>query len=908
MSQTDQTKGSQPTRIGPYRILEVIGEGGMGTVYLAEQKEPVRRRAALKVIKLGMDSKAVLMRFEAERKALAMMEHSCIATVFDAGITPQGQPFFAMEYVKGIPITDYCDLNKLGLKERIELFQKVCSGVQHAHLKGVMHRDLKPSNVLVTLQDGKPTPKIIDFGLAKATDHHLVDGTLFTEQGQVIGTPEYMSPEQAGLGGLDVDTRTDVYSLGVLLYELMVGELPFSRKDLRNAGMLEMQRVIREQEPVKPSTRITALGESAGQHAAARKLDLGDLQKNLRGDLDWIVVKAMEKDRTRRYETALELSGDLQRHLSFEPVLASPPSLAYRVKKFVRRYRVQCAAAAVVLVAIVGGGIGTWLGFAEASRRAESESLAKADAQQNERLANQRAEENGRLARAESAAKAEAQKSEQLAKDRADQIAAMAQKDRVYADTAKLAEARTIEAELYPAFPDKAVALREWLANYGGLAARLPELEAQLTALRQKAKPRKEAERAAMQKEHARAPDLVRLRSQLDNESNDARRAELREQIELLEHEIAVAGYEFVDSQDAYLHRSLTRLVRELRAFAKEGPVGERGLLADVRARQSEAEGVQQKTIAAHQRAWDEAIATIAGSDDRLASKLYEHFLLTPQPGLVPIGMDRESKLWEFVHLASGSPGQEIPVRDPTTHRLIPTGDMGLVFVLLPGGTLPDLPPDEHGKKDPRLSVQLDPYFLSKYEMTQGQWLRLTGRNPSASAKENSPALPVETVSWLDCEELLRHQGWVLPSELQWEYGCRAGTTTAWWTGATEESLRDMENFGGMRLVKGTEVGGVIKGFAVGGLFRIGSCEPNRFGLFDVAGNLWEWCRDEFGDYGTEHAGDGLRTQGDAFERPIRGGHFDCEAKHVRSDSRIRGKLLARSAHVGIRPARASRL
>ena len=274
---TSPASDAIPTQIGPYRILETLGEGGMGTVYLAEQKEPVRRRVALKLIKLGMDSKAVLARFEAERRALSMMEHSCIATVLDAGVSAQGQPYFVMEFVKGIPITDYCDQNKLGLKERIELLQKVCSGVQHAHLKGVMHRDLKSGNVLVTLQAGKPTPKIIDFGLAKAVDHHLVEATLFTEQGVMLGTPEYMSPEQAGLGGLDVDTRTDVYSLGVLLYELLVGELPFSRKALRDAGMLEMQRVIREQEPQKPSTRITTLGDAASALAAARRVDVGEL-------------------------------------------------------------------------------------------------------------------------------------------------------------------------------------------------------------------------------------------------------------------------------------------------------------------------------------------------------------------------------------------------------------------------------------------------------------------------------------------------------------------------------------------------------------------------------------------------------------------------------------------------------
>ncbi|MBL8753523.1 MAG: SUMF1/EgtB/PvdO family nonheme iron enzyme [Planctomycetes bacterium] len=346
---------SGPDHIGPYRILEQIGEGGMGIVYLAEQKEPIRRRVAVKLIKRGMDSKSVLARFEAERRALSLMEHSCIATVLDGGATNSGQPYFVMEFVKGIPITAYCDQNKLSLRDRIGLFQKVCSGVQHAHMKGVMHRDLKPGNVLVTLQDGTPIPKIIDFGLAKATDHHLVEQTIYTEHGVLIGTPEYMSPEQAGLGGLDVDTRTDIYSLGVMLHELLVGELPFSRNELRSGGMMEMQRVIREEEPTKPSTKITTLGDAAIANAAARRMQTGELQRQLRGDLDWIVLRALEKDRTRRYQTAQELAADLERYLNDEPVLAGPPTASYVLRKLYRRYKAPLLAGAGIVCALAIG-------------------------------------------------------------------------------------------------------------------------------------------------------------------------------------------------------------------------------------------------------------------------------------------------------------------------------------------------------------------------------------------------------------------------------------------------------------------------------------------------------------------------------------------------------------------------
>jgi serine/threonine protein kinase/WD40 repeat protein len=386
-------RAAAPARIGPYAILGVLGEGGMGTVYLAEQRQPMQRRVALKVIKLGMDSKAVLARFDAERQALSMMEHSCIARIHDAGVTESGQPYFAMEYVKGIPITRYCDANRLSLQDRIELFRKVCSGVQHAHLKGVMHRDLKPSNILVTLQDGQPMPKIIDFGLAKAVDHRLVQATIFTELGQVIGTPEYMSPEQAGLDTLDVDSRTDIYSLGVLLYELLTGSLPFTRHDLQRAGLVEMQRVIRETDPPKPSTRITTLGDQAIEHARQRGLDRIALQKRLRGDLDWIVLKAIEKDRARRYETALELAADLERHLQDLPVLASPPGLGYRARKFAKRYRGQLIAAGLLLLSLGVGLAATtwfWLDAREQARRAEQEATT---ARAQEQLAGQRAAE-----------------------------------------------------------------------------------------------------------------------------------------------------------------------------------------------------------------------------------------------------------------------------------------------------------------------------------------------------------------------------------------------------------------------------------------------------------------------------------------------------------------------------------
>jgi eukaryotic-like serine/threonine-protein kinase len=359
----------QPRRqIGAYRLLQRLGEGGMGDVWLAEQTTPVRRQVALKVIKAGMDTAQVVARFEAERQALALMDHPAIATVFDGGTTPEGRPYFVMEYVKGEPITTYCDRQRLTVAERLELFTRVCEGVQHAHQKGIIHRDLKPSNVLITIQDERPVPKIIDFGVAKATAQHLTERTLFTELGVMVGTPEYMSPEQAEMGGLNIDTRTDVYALGVMLYELLTGALPFDRDELRRAGFLEIQRTIREKEPPRPSTRVGPPGPASTEAAKNRHTEPKRLVSELRGDLDWITMKALEKDRTRRYASASDIAADIQRHLSDRPVLAGPPSLAYTAKKFVHRHRGPVVAALLLLISLVAGLVGTSLMYVTASR------------------------------------------------------------------------------------------------------------------------------------------------------------------------------------------------------------------------------------------------------------------------------------------------------------------------------------------------------------------------------------------------------------------------------------------------------------------------------------------------------------------------------------------------------------
>jgi serine/threonine protein kinase/tetratricopeptide (TPR) repeat protein len=402
------------TVVGPYKLLERIGEGGFGVVFMAEQQEPVRRKVALKVLKAGMDTRQVVARFEAERQALALMDHPNIAKFLDAGTIPfsigdcrfsiegraedalaaignrqsaignHGRPYFVMELVRGIPITEFCDQNHLPVRERLELFISVCQAVQHAHQKGIIHRDLKPSNVLVTRHDGTPVVKVIDFGIAKAIDQQLTDKTLFTNFAQMLGTPLYMSPEQAEMSGLDVDTRADIYALGVLLYELLTGTTPFDQRRLQAVAYDEFRRIIREEEPPKPSTRVSTLGQAASTVSANRKSDLKQLKRLFRGELDWIVMKALEKDRNRRYESASTFAADVQRYLAGEPVQAHPPSAWYRFRKFAGRKKGLLGGVGVVLLTLVAGIIGTSLALVEARAQYHHARQGEMQARQSE--------------------------------------------------------------------------------------------------------------------------------------------------------------------------------------------------------------------------------------------------------------------------------------------------------------------------------------------------------------------------------------------------------------------------------------------------------------------------------------------------------------------------------------------
>ena len=373
---------TRPEQIGRYRILDEIGQGGMGTVYLAEQREPVRRRVALKLIKVGLDTKEVVARFENERQALALLDHPNVAKVFDGGATETGRPYFVMEYIAGLPITDYCDKHRLSTTQRLELFAVVCRAVQHAHHKGIIHRDLKPSNVLIGLIDAVPTPKVIDFGVAKATQQNLTERTLVTTLGQIVGTPEYMSPEQADMRQVNVDTRTDVYTLGVILYELLVGTLPFDRKVLRRKAFDEMLRVIREDTPPKPSIRLSGSAKTSEFLAQNHQTSVGALTRRLKGDLDWIVMKALAKEPAERYETVSAFAEDIRRHLGGDAVLAGPPSVLYQVRKFARRNLLPIAAMSATMLALLVGLVVSFLQYERAETAREAALLQAQKAEQ----------------------------------------------------------------------------------------------------------------------------------------------------------------------------------------------------------------------------------------------------------------------------------------------------------------------------------------------------------------------------------------------------------------------------------------------------------------------------------------------------------------------------------------------
>ncbi len=810
------------TMIDSYRLLEKIGEGGMGEVYTAEQQHPVVRRVALKVIKTGMDSASILARFNAERQALARMLHPHIAQLYDSGSTSDHRPFFVMELVAGLPITEYCDQQKLTSQARLKLFLGVCEAVQHAHLKGIIHRDLKPSNLLITEQEGTATAKVIDFGIARATTGHLAQQSIHTMPGQIIGTLDYMSPEQADPGAVDIDTRSDVYSLGILLYELLSGQRPFELDISHETPWLALQRMIVEQEPPSPSSRLSQDTETTNRLAERHGKDGSSLIKQLCGDLDWICLKALEKDPARRYQSVSELANDLHRHLRDEPVLARAPALHYRISKFARRHRLAVAASVLITGSAILGAAGIVLG--------------RLDALAAERVADA---------------------------------------SRPYSDAYLLAQlVKEADKKLWPPYPDKIQELKDWIIRAEALTASLDKID-----------------------------------------DGPGHRADLR----------AMSANPELSVDYTSRHNALTNLVEALTQM------------------QSDTTGLLGKTLdaASPEHGWSiprrlafaEQVQRGFAADGQYA-QMWERYPEIPIPrqmGIVPIGQDPTTHLWEFAHLMTGSP----PDRD-AEEQIICTEKMPVILVLIEEDTFwmgaqksdPNSP--NFQKWTPRGSspaheVFLSTHFLSKFEMTQGQWLHLTGSDPSRYRpnKDNWEPLwldsnrfptapwlhPVEQVSWWDCDKWLLRAGLRLPTEAEWEHGTRAGTSTAFSSPRENEPLKGLANVFDRyaREHGGREHDGRVARHDDGCTMHapVGSYLPNGYGLHDVHGNVYEWCRDGYDiDYYTRSPISDPEAEGKGEEpRIYRGGSYRVSPGAAGSPNRAYFPPGMKGHALGVRPA-----
>jgi serine/threonine protein kinase/formylglycine-generating enzyme required for sulfatase activity len=807
-----------PSHIGQYRIVRVLGEGGMGTVYEAIESTEIERSVALKLIKLGMQSEEVVQRFERERQALAMMNHVGIAKVHTCGVSDVGQPYFVMELVHGVPLADFCERKRLSLRKRLRLVRQLCAAVHHAHQKGVVHRDLKPGNVLVTDQDGVLQLKVIDFGLAKSIGGALPRGE-FKSQSFVAGTVSYMAPEQA-ISTSDVDTRADIYSIGVILYELLVGELPLSYDELMRDGPAGFAAVLRQVEPPRPSARLDAAGPTEGAAiAASRRLGLEALRKQLRRDLDWITLTALEKDRERRYASAAELAADIQRFLEDEPVLVGPPTARYRLAKFVRRNRGKLLAIALLMISVLTGAA----------------------------LVTSTALERDRALR------------EFL---RLDGVVSM---ERIRDGERKAGEEM---------LGNEAV-LASWIDDAEGLASRREEFVA--------------------------SRDLLAAQSGSGT----------------------VAGDQPAFARDAegYLHRQLTALVAAVDDLrAKDIPAA--------RARQRWLQQVREATFAPCEGrpTWADVRQSLARRDSPYA-RADVRFEDDDVVGLVPIGVNERTGLWELYHLRSAWNGSDaataIPLpRHDEDGRIEVLEGTGIVFVLLPGGrtTLGTGSPLEDELQ--LHTVELRPFLLARHEITRGQWRRLGGADThwhrSDRDLEQADVLgdrhPAENIDWHQTTRLLQRHGLQLPTESQWEYGCRAGTTTPWWTGRHSSSTAMQENLVDPRAAQILTWRPDPEGHddPVQRLARVGAMGGhggNAFGLLDVLGNVSEWCRDASSrDDVKPRPGDGLRVLPQKHLEDesvvIRGGSFILPPSRARATSRLHVAPDFNAQDVGARAAR----
>ncbi|MEY4672683.1 MAG: hypothetical protein RL148_467 [Planctomycetota bacterium] len=759
----------QPEQIGPYRVVRLLGRGGFGDVWLCEQREPVVRQLAVKVLRRAQSSRELMRRFAAEREALNRMEHPGIARLIDAGSTASGQPWFAMEFVRGVALPEFCRSQRLGVRRRVELFLDVLGAVQHAHQKAVLHRDLSSNNVLVDEVDGKACPKIIDFGIAKSLTEPL-QGAGMTFHGTLMGTPEFMSPEQAQ--GTDVDTRTDIFALGVQLYELLAERLPIPSVALRSEGPLGIARILATH-PVEPPSAVAP----------------DAVRRTLRGDLDAVVMKAIARDREERYGTVAEFAADLRAWLRREPVRAADPTHLYRLRKFVARNLAAVVAGTATLAALVGALLFSLATLSELEESRDAEAAA--------RLQVEARADAGFL---------------------------------LLANQELLRQAEEELPALFPPEPARLPAIRQWLTRHGlVLQAAVEEVRAKIGRLA-----------------GATAP------------------------------------------ADMHLRRSLERLLPELERFC--GADGSLQLVQDAERQCLHWVEVQRT----HRTAWEDAVRAIKQSDGRTASNAYRGLQLAPQAALVPLGMDRTTGLWEFLDLTTQRTSAPLPARDPTTGKLQTDADCGIVFVLLPGGEFrmgahrgePGLEQNDPRAEDDELPphlVRIEPFLLSRAEVTEAQWQRLLH---GSSAGAMGSTLPATGMSWDTATEMLRRRGMQLPTEAQWEYACRAGSRKPW-PFVEPEAPRHA--------------------WLDAALHPTGQLAANAFGLFDLHGNAAEWCRDTKVAY-TRPArnGDGLREAGEGV-RTVRGGSTFGTLVSARSSARAGVPASASDRSIGLRPARALR-
>jgi serine/threonine protein kinase/formylglycine-generating enzyme required for sulfatase activity len=743
-----------PRRIGAYRIVRLLGRGGFGSVFLGEDSAPEPRQVAIKLLNHDLNTKQFLRRFEAEREALQRMDHPGIAQILTFGQTSAHRPYFVMEYVPGDHLTLHCKRHNLAMRARIDLFLQVLDAVAHAHQKGVLHRDLSTNNVLVAEVRGRPQPKIIDFGLAKSLASPLQGSAVLTMQGTMMGTPEYMSPEQARGELASIDTRTDVYSLGVLLYELLTDQLPVPRDLLRAQGVAGIAQVVTNHQPARPS-------QIAPRRSRAR----------LRGDLDWITLKALAKSRDDRYATATEFANDLRRHLQNKPVLAGPPGGFYQFRKFVRRHLAGVTLSLSLLLGILFAmtfSVSMWLEAQD----------ARADLQEMHEVLQAKAETGFRL---------------------------LADEDRLIAATSAV-------QSFSPPWPEKIPAMEDWLVRYG------QKIDRELSRLQDK------------------RTELEALRGSAANGR--------------------------LPAEDQHLLSALLRLEGRMQQFTSaEGELGQ------VRRLLSWSRDIAQRALSEHAEAWSTCAQQV---------KQQHGFELLPQPGLVPLGANPHTHLQEFLDLASHGKDEPLPSRDPNTGELQFSPRCGIVFVLVAPGTLRmgaqreiGLPQRDPFAQDAELGgdqVMLSEFLLAATELTRSQWRALGGDDQG-----DDPQLPATGIDWDTAGVVLGRWGMALPTEAQWEYACRAGTTTPWWKGSEATDARAVGNFGAE-------------------LQRIARLEPNAFGFYDVHGNAAEWCADGFLPFAKAKArnGDGLRLP----PPPVR----NAERRIVRGGSAVQGPEAARCA------------